>query len=273
MMSNENPVTTAMSWLVALPVGEVSVQRWTPAQPRLGAVPWLLFHDSLGCNALWRDFPQALADATGQLVLGYDRLGFGQSSPRDTPLALSFIRDEAELVEQLLEQLGITQFMAFGHSVGGAMAVELAARLPYDCVALVLEAAQCRVETLTVEGIHRALAEFAPDASARSPAMQRLATYHGERSRWVLNAWTQTWLDPAFASWTLDEALSQVQCPTLILHGDRDEYATMAQPKQMASLLQGPVMLKLLPELRHVPHREEPELVLACVRQFLQDYA
>lgn len=253
------------------------MQRWSPIEPRLGAVPWVLFHDSLGCNASWHDFPQALADATGQLVIGYDRLGFGLSSPRHGPLPLSFIQDEAELVEQLLEQLGLTQFMAFGHSVGGAMAVEVAARLPYDCVALVTEAAQCRVEAQTLDGIRRALAGFSPSpsqesATSASAAMQRLVKYHGERAPWVLRAWTETWLNPAFAGWTLDHALRRVQCPALILQGDRDEYATLAQPKQMAALLQGPVMLKLLPELQHVPHREDPALVLACIQQFLRDF-
>lgn len=260
------------SWMVQLPQGEISVQRWSPIEPRLGAVPWVLFHDSLGCNASWRDFPQQLANATGQLVIGYDRVGFGLSSPRHGPLPLSFIQDEAELVEQLLEQLGLTQFMAFGHSVGGAMAVEVAAHLPYDCVALVTEAAQCRVEAQTLDGIRRAQADFSPNAHPGSVAMQRLVKYHGERAAWVLSAWTETWLNPAFAHWTLDHALRRVSCPTLILQGDRDEYATPAQPKQMAAQLQGPVMLKLLPELQHVPHREDPALVLECIQQFLRDF-
>lgn len=221
-------MSAASTLMISLPCGEISVQRWHPAEPQLGAVPWLLFHDSLGCNAMWRDFPQQLADATGQLVIGYDRLGFGLSSPQHRPLPLSFIQDEAELVEQLLEQLGLTQFMAFGHSVGGAMAVEVAARLPYDCVALVLEAAQCRVEAQTLAGIRQALAEFAPSANPAS-AMQRLGKYHGDRAAWVLSAWTDTWLAPAFARWTLDRALAAVTCPTLVLHGDRDEYASPTQ--------------------------------------------
>lgn len=278
--------TILAPWLVSVPTGEISVQRWSPAQPRLGAVPWLLFHDSLGCNAMWRDFPQALADATGQLVIGYDRVGFGLSSPRHEPPSLSFIRDEAELVEQLLEQLGLTQFMAFGHSVGGAIAVEVAARLPYDCVALVTAAAQCRVEAQTLDGIRRAQAEFSPSTSPIStspvstslessiPAssiMQRLQKYHGDRTEWVVRAWTDTWLNPAFAHWTLDDALRRVTCPSLVLHGDHDEYATLAQPKHMASLLQGPVMLKLLPQGQHLLHRQDPTWVLGCIEQFLVD--
>lgn len=258
------------SLVISLPFGDISVQRWQPAEPRLGAVPWLLFHDSLGCNAMWRDFPQQLADATGQLVIGYDRLGFGLSSPQHTPLPLSFIADEAERVELLLEQLGLTQFMAFGHSVGGAMAVEVAARLPYDCVGLVLEAAQCRVEAQTLAGIRQALAEFAPSANPASAAMQRLSKYHGDRAPWVLSAWTDTWLAPEFSRWTLDQALAAVTCPTLVLHGDRDEYATPAQPKHIAQTVQGPVLLKFLPELKHVPHREDAPLVIECVGEFLR---
>ncbi|MEQ9510813.1 MAG: alpha/beta hydrolase, partial [Alloalcanivorax xenomutans] len=60
--------------------GRLFVKRWTPkniATP----TPIVLFHDSLGCVALWRDFPQQLAGVTGREVIAYDRLGFGQSDP------------------------------------------------------------------------------------------------------------------------------------------------------------------------------------------------
>ena len=53
-------------------------------------------HDSLGCVALWRDFPAQLAQATARVVYAYDRLGFGLSDANTQPLAHSFVITEAE---------------------------------------------------------------------------------------------------------------------------------------------------------------------------------
>jgi pimeloyl-ACP methyl ester carboxylesterase len=60
--------------------------------------PILLFHDSLGCVDLWREFPAQLATATHRAVVAYDRLGFGRSDSHVGPLPLNFIRDEALIV-------------------------------------------------------------------------------------------------------------------------------------------------------------------------------
>ena len=37
----------------------------------------VLLHEGLGCVALWRDFPEALAAATGCGVFAYSRFGYG----------------------------------------------------------------------------------------------------------------------------------------------------------------------------------------------------
>ena len=37
----------------------------------------VLLHEGLGCVALWKDFPEALAAATGWPVLAYSRQGYG----------------------------------------------------------------------------------------------------------------------------------------------------------------------------------------------------
>jgi len=38
-----------------------------------GNEPVILFHDSLGCVELWRDFPVKLARETGRAIIAYDR--------------------------------------------------------------------------------------------------------------------------------------------------------------------------------------------------------
>lgn len=230
------------------------------------STPIVLFHDSLGCVALWRDFPERLALATGHPVIAYDRLGFGRSSAHPGALPASFIGDEAHGGFQALRrELGITRFIAFGHSVGGCMAVCVAASAPADCAALLTLSAQSFVEDRTREGIIAARTLFAQDGQ-----MEKLAKYHGDKARWVLDAWTETWLSPEFARWTLDSALSQVRCPALAMHGDRDEYGSVVHPQRIAGLIGARAESKIFDDCGHVPHREIPERLLEFTSAWLQ---
>ncbi len=258
------PVATSDHW-VATEGGRLFARVWAPSDLRGDSdTPILLFHDSLGCVELWRDFPEQLAVATGRPVVGYDRLGFGRSDAHPGTLPLSFIRDEgATVVPRLCEALGLNAIVGFGHSVGGGMAIATAARWPERCVAVVTESAQSYVEDRTRAGLLAARAEF-----ARPGQLERLERYHGRKARWVLDAWIETWLSPAFADWSLDDDLRSVRCPVLAIHGDEDEYGSVEHPERIARLTQGPVRAVILKGCGHVPHREQPARVLTEVTRF-----
>jgi pimeloyl-ACP methyl ester carboxylesterase len=250
---------------VATPAGRLFARSWTP-DADLHVPPVLLFHDSLGSVELWRDFPAALAQATGRRVLAYDRLGFGRSDACAEQLTPAFVRHESLVsVPALCAQLGIDRFVAFGHSVGGAMAVETAAAFGERCTALVTESAQTFAEDRTLEGIRVAQAQF-----AQAGQLERLARYHGDKARWVLDAWTGTWLSPAFADWSIHAVLPAVRCPVLAIHGEDDEYGSLVHPRRIAASVSGPAEALLLPGCGHVPHREQPQAVLAAVARFLE---
>jgi pimeloyl-ACP methyl ester carboxylesterase len=107
--------------------GRIFARVWNslndPSKPVPGS-PIVLFHDSLGCVELWRNFPAELSASTGRRVVAYDRLGFGRSDSRGDKLALDFVADEARTYFSAIgEQVGFKRFIAFGHSVGGGMAV------------------------------------------------------------------------------------------------------------------------------------------------------
>lgn len=239
------------------PAGRLFVKTWSPALPTGGA-PIVLLHDSLGCVALWRDFPARLCAATGRQVVAYDRLGFGKSAAHPGKLGLDFIAGEAARdFSAVRQQLGIGRFIVFGHSVGGGMAVGCAARFAAACVALITESAQAFVEDRTVQGIETAR-ELFEDAAQ----VDRLKKYHGEKARWVLDAWIGTWLHPEFAPWSLRPVLPEVQCPALVIHGSDDEYGSPAHPALIAALSGAAAQLAIMADTRHVPHREkEPEVI------------
>lgn len=79
------------------------------------------------------------------------------------------------------------------------------------------------------------------------------------------DAWTDTWLAPDFAAWSLDRELRGVRCPVLVLHGERDEYGSARHPRRIAELAGGASSLHLLPDCAHVPHHERTEVVLELV--------
>lgn len=167
---------------IATPQGMLFAQSWTPKQTHGAAL--VLLHDSLGCVALWRDFPLQLAQATGRTVIAYDRLGFGASAAHPSTLPTSFVADEAHQgFAAVLAHFGLHTFVALGHSVGGGMAVCCAATYPRQCQALITIAAQAFVEDRTLAGIRQAQAEF-----TQPGAMDRLAKYHGAKADWVLHA-------------------------------------------------------------------------------------
>ena len=229
------------------------------------APPIILLHDSLGCVALWRDFPEALCAATGRQVIAYDRLGFGKSDPFPGRLPLDFIYNEyAASLQPVCARLGIERFVLFGHSVGGGIGVVGAAKLPAQCVGLVTESAQIFREEITFEGIRAAKPVFAP----RAPAYERLRSYHGDKTDWVLSAWIDTWLDPNFA-FDLTPYITALQCPVLAIHGDRDEYGSTEQPKQLCAMTPGPKQCLILEGCGHVPHRERADDVLKAVTAFM----
>ena len=242
-------------------------QRFVRIWGELGSsVPIILLHDSLGSVELWRDFPASLMEATGRPVIAYDRLGFGKSDPHPGTLDADFIREEARSsLPALSTQLGIGRMVLFGHSVGGGMAVCAGAALPDLVEAVITESAQAFVEDRTVAGIRHAEKNFEEPGQ-----IERLARYHGGKARWVLEAWTRTWLSPRFANWTLDDDLRRLRCPVLALHGDRDEYGSRLHPERIGGLAGAGGEIVIIEDCGHVPHREKPELVLQAVARFVK---
>jgi pimeloyl-ACP methyl ester carboxylesterase len=85
---------------IEVPGGKIQMRIWTPSGATIE--PVILFHDSLGCIDLWRDFPAQLAQHLARPVMAYDRLGYGQSDKRSDDLIQStragnsFIYEEAQ---------------------------------------------------------------------------------------------------------------------------------------------------------------------------------
>ncbi|WP_407636892.1 alpha/beta fold hydrolase [Advenella kashmirensis] len=135
MTETHTTITEVHTHQILTSQGRLYAQSWSlPPAGANGQTPIILLHDSLGCVPLWRDFPEKLALATGHPVIAYDRLGFGRSDPHPGTLTADFIAQEAtQVMPQVLAAFDIDRFIACGHSVGGAMAVQAAAQFADAC--------------------------------------------------------------------------------------------------------------------------------------------
>lgn len=250
---------------IPTPAGKLFAREWRPESIQ-GDASIIMFHDSLGSVDQWRDFPARLAKTAGRRVIAYDRLGFGRSDPNPELLDPDFVRDEAVSgLPYIRRAFSIDRMILFGHSVGGGMAIASGAAFAAETDAVITLAAQVFVEDRTIASIEEAKIAFQGEGQ-----IERLAKYHGDKARWVLDAWIETWLASNFADWTLDDELRRLRCPILALHGDHDEYGSRAHPDRIAALVDGRVDAVLLKDCHHMPHREMPDEVLRRTANFVR---
>lgn len=248
---------------IEVPGGTVYAKKWIPGAP-LSGDPVVLLHDSLGSVDVWRDFPVLLAQGLSRTVIAYDRLGFGKSGACEELPSIEFIKNESTHYFPVIKKsLSLSRYLLLGHSVGGAMAINIAAR-DKDCKSVITLSSQAFVEDLTVKGIQDAQIQFEQPGQ-----MQRLEKWHGEKARWVLRAWTDTWQSPEFASWSLEDCIQDVTCPVLAIHGENDKYGSIAFPRFIAGKVAGFSELLVLRDCGHIPHVEKTGAVLNAVRMFL----
>lgn len=259
--------TRSESLRIPTPSGTIQVQCWEATQGHDAALaPIVLLHDSLGCIRLWRDFPERLAAASKRRVIAYDRPGFGQSDPHPGELVVpDFIADEARDTFAVIRRaLGVGPFIVIGHSVGGCMGICIAAQHPAECIGLVTLAAQAIMEDYTRAGVREGQEIFSHPGH-----VQPLVQYHGDKARWVLDAWIGAWLSPAMEGWHLTTELQSLQCPTLVVQGERDEYCSMRQAEHIMQHAGAHASLLRLPKCGHSPHRERQAELMAALLPWL----
>lgn len=246
----------------------VSLQlRWGRQPSGQGRPVIVLLHEALGCIAMWKRFPQQLAEATGLDVLIYERRGYGGSTPISLPRPDDYLREEGEVwLPLLLDRLGLEQVILFGHSDGGSIAQIGAASCPDQVVAIITLAAHIYVDPLTLAGIREAVTRY-----RTTDLPQRLARYHGARTELLFRAWAETWLRPScHDNLDLSPQLTRIRCPALIMQGDRDEYGVPEQVTDACALIGEQAQAHFIADCGHVPHLERPQEVLAQSTAFLR---
>ena len=232
--------------------------------PRPDAAPTIvMLHEGLGSVGLWGSFPDAIAEATGAGVLSI-RAPATAVEPGAMPRPLTFMHDEArDVLPRLLAAIGFRRGLLLGHSDGASIATIHAGSMQDHRVrGLILMAPHFFTEDMGIAEIARARAAY-----AGSDLRAKLARWHDHGDN-AFRGWNDAWLDPAFRSWDITDALAYVRVPILIVQGERDQYATLRQIEVAQEECSCPVEVALLPGIRHAPHREAPTATLQAVSDF-----
>ncbi|QBJ88353.1 alpha/beta hydrolase [Chryseobacterium gleum] len=232
--------------------------------------PTIVFlHDSLGSVQLWRDFPVKLAEAVQCNTLAYDRLGYGKSYPMFThERPVNYMELEADLLNDLLAEMNITNVILFGHSDGGTIALITAAKYPEKIKAVICEAGHIFVEDITLKGVYDAW-----EAYKTTNLPERLQKYHDDKVETLFKAWTETWTRDDYRTWNIEYLLKDITVPLLFIQGEADEYGTLDQVEKTVTQVSGSAEKYIIPNIGHTPHKEVPELVLGKAAEFIGKYS
>lgn len=210
--------------------------------------PLLFLHGGLATSA---DFAAAIPTyAQHYRVLANDRRGYGRSGRRDGFEPGYLWQDTADTAAWL-DGLGLSRLHVVGHSDGGSAGLLLAITRPDLVRSLVAVAAHTHSEPRTLAGL-RHLQRLLQTSPGYRAALDR---HLGPGGAAMAEVWYAHWLDPTQVTLDIRAEVSRIRCPTLVIQGEDDEFATPAHAEGLAAAIPG-AELWLIPGCRHSPHHE-----------------
>ena len=231
--------------------------------------PIVFLHEGLGSISMWTqrgfDWPLALCHATGRAGIVYSRLGYGQSNVASIGrniLQPDYMHREAnDVLPALLTELQIERPVLLGHSDGATIALLHASQNPV--IACIAMAPHVVVESVAVHAIGQAKVAF-----EIGDLRQRLAKHHADVDG-AFWQWNDVWLSDGFASFDIRAECSRITSPLLLIQGLNDEYGTMLQLDEIAEAAPHAQQIRLA-DCGHSPHRDQPQLCVGSIANFLK---
>lgn len=243
-----------------------------------GEGPTVILIHGLGLNRhLWSWYVEALAPR--HRVVTYDLLGHGESVKQTTPYLMSQFVDQ---IEALCVHLDVETCAIAGFSLGGIINRAYALAHPERVRGLVIlnsyhdrtpeqrAAVLQRVEQARQSGpaatIDAALERwFTPEFSEAHPEVL------DQVRAWVIANDPQVYPHLYHLMATCDadlvDQVTAIQCPTLIIAGEKDPGNTPAMAHAMGALIPH-ARVEVMADLRHMGLCERPEAFLALMQPF-----
>lgn len=257
-----------------------------------GETTLLLLHGFAASTYSWREVMAPLAEE--YRVVAFDRPAFGLT---ERPMPGEFPNDvnpytadaQADLTVGLMDALGIGQAVLVGNSAGGTIATYTALRYPERVQRLALVDAAIYAGGGSPGWVRPLLTT--PQARRIGPVLVRNIRdwgYEFGRSAWhnpsrfTDEIWAEyskplraeNWdralweLTQASRPLGLEQRLSELGVPVLVITGDDDRIVPTEQSIRLAGEIPG-AELAVIPNCGHVPQEECPAEFLAAVESFL----
>lgn len=242
---------------------EVGPYRVHTLESGAGAEAVILLHGLSGSGRWWRHTIPALARRYRVLVP--DLIGFGATG---CPGPLPEIAALAEILAEWATQTAAWPAHVVGHSMGGQLAIHLAARHPEAVARLVLADAAGVRRHLGMRELLRFALELAPPRRWGDPrffpVILRDALHAGPRS--ILRALGHILRDD------VRPLLARIRAPTLVLWGEWDALVPLEGGRLLRARIPD-ARLAIVPRAAHNPMIDRPEAFNRLVLRFLRGEA
>lgn len=247
-----------------------------------GSGPVLVFvHGHPFSRRMWASQLESLSDE--HRVIAPDLPGYGESPPRATTITM---RELADAVLELLDELEVAKTTIVGLSMGGLVAMELGLGSPERVDGLVLTATTAAPVTKEEAETRLRAAAQIEASGILDHALEMGARLFGQVARRdpsvvtpVLSMMLATSPEGAAAALRgraerppYHELLRELRAPALVIAGDEDAYSTAMITNQLVASLPDPQVLRL-PGVGHLPNLEAQAEFDAAVRAFVRDTA
>ena len=206
-------------------------------------------------------------------VIVPDQRGHGQS---DRPESGYSIPDFATDVVQLLDALRIPRASLVGHSMGHLVARQVALAAPDRVERLVLLSGGPVYRNAVIDDLRKAVDGLTdPVGPAFARDFQESTVHRPVPAEFIDRVVADSAAMPARIwkaalegqmSHTVNHAA--IARPSLVIGGDRDAVFSRAELEQVGHAIPG-ATLRILPDVGHAPHWEQPDLIARAIADFL----
>jgi pimeloyl-ACP methyl ester carboxylesterase len=231
--------------------------------------PVVLIHGAGSNHLCW---PAQLRRLAGYRVLALDLPGHGRSNG----VALQSVSAYAEQVVHFMETVEVYQAIVVGHSLGGAVALEMACHFSERVAAVGLIAsgayfgscsdlADSFSNPLTIQdGIFMLQQRMFSAKTSQQLIQQVMSQYPSVRPGVIAGDWK------AASTFDLRESISRINLPAWIAAGSEDRLIPLAYTRFLAAHMPQ-ARLQVIPDAGHMVILEQPEVLSTGLSVFLAE--